>query len=353
MPERRQGLARRNHYAPEAYLRGWSDDGQRVLAYRLLVPREDYPLWERRPISRLAVWEDLYTWMEGGEERDEFERWLNRDIENPAAAALAKVRRGEPLEDQDWHRLVIYVAALDLRTPETYRILREQWIREMPRLLSRTFDRARKALRRAGPLPVQPAEDERPGPAIPLPFAVRVTPRQDDVEVRAEVTVGRQLWLHNVRQLLTGAAKVLTQHRWHILRPAPGHEWFTSDHPVIKLNFETPDKYDFGGGWDRKGGEILVPLSPHHMLYTRIRAPTHLGHSLTTDETRLMQRMVAQHASRWIIARSESQRATWWRPRICDVEVFRAEEEARQEWHESQSATDETETPGGGNPTSR
>jgi len=36
---------------------------------------------------------------------------------------------------------------------------------------------------------------------------------------------------------------------------------------VILLNFYSPEKYDFGGGWGSVGTEIFMPLGPgHHLL---------------------------------------------------------------------------------------
>jgi hypothetical protein len=38
----------------------------------------------------------------------------------------------------------------------------------------------------------------------------------------------------------------------------------------IPLNYYARGRYDFKGGWGNKGTEILLPLSPHHLLYTRV-----------------------------------------------------------------------------------
>jgi imidazolonepropionase-like amidohydrolase len=54
------------------------------------------------------------------------------------------------------------------------------------------------------------------------------------------------------------------------LKPYPGFAWFTTDDPVLKLNFNSWDAYDFGGGWGSSGSEILVPLSPLHLTYDLI-----------------------------------------------------------------------------------
>src|SRR5207245_1244159 len=85
--------------------------------------------------------------------------------------------------------------------------------------------------------------------------------------VRAEVTVGRDLWIASLRHLLTGAANILCGHNWSIVSPDGEEQWITSDHPVLRLNYNTAENYDFGGGWGNPGSEIIMPLSPRYLLY--------------------------------------------------------------------------------------
>jgi hypothetical protein len=73
-----------------------------------------------------------------------------------------------------------------------------------------------------------------------------------------------------MRHVLAGIAWVMVNHAWCILRPSPGSLWFTSDHPVLRLNYYEEGQYDFGGGWGNPGSEIIVPLSLTHLMYTKI-----------------------------------------------------------------------------------
>ena len=54
---------------------------------------------------------------------------------------------------------------------------------------------------------------------------------------------------------------------------ADGWEWFTCDHPVMRLNYNGPDDFTLQGGWDYKGTDLVMPLSPRHLLMTQV------GHS--------------------------------------------------------------------------
>ncbi len=57
-------------------------------------------------------------------------------------------------------------------------------------------------------------------------------------------------------------------YRMLLARPAYGRHWFTSDHPVVKLNYYGQGNYDLKGVWGKKGGYIFMPISPHHLLFT-------------------------------------------------------------------------------------
>ena len=58
------------------------------------------------------------------------------------------------------------------------------------------------------------------------------------------------------------------------------------------------------------------------------------------EETLLLQRMIATHASRIIFADGRPERATIFRPRQVDAAQFREEETAWAGWHAEQSAVD-------------
>lgn len=84
-------IARDSHYVPQATLRRWSEDGQRVYAYRILVSRPEVPDWTLRSIHGLAYRRDLYTTFAGGQELDEFERWIAKEYEEPGLEAVNKL----------------------------------------------------------------------------------------------------------------------------------------------------------------------------------------------------------------------------------------------------------------------
>jgi len=330
-----------SHFLSQAYMRPWSNDGHRIMAYRLLVPHEGYPTWELRSIRSLGVFPHLYTSVAGGEPSDELERWFNVTIEAPAAPVVEKVRRDERLTQGDWERLAWFLAALDLRTPWSYMDHMAYCAEALPRLLKQTLGTLEHRLKRAKRVKTltSPPTDGALADRFPMKVRVDKEPSAGRVAVRAEVTLGRELWLHNIRTLLTTTAPVLTGHKWVILRPYPGWQWYTSDQPVLRLNYG-PDEYNFGGGWGSKGTELMLPLSPVHLMYTQVGERRHTSRTLSPEETSDLQRLTAQHARRWIIARDEARRAEWFHPRCVDQDLFRREEETIKQWHTLQTTAE-------------
>src|SRR2546430_11571898 len=68
-----------NHFLPQAYLKPWSQDGNQVWAYRILVSNQAVPPWTRRSIRGTAFHQHLYTEISEGQERDDFERWIEAE----------------------------------------------------------------------------------------------------------------------------------------------------------------------------------------------------------------------------------------------------------------------------------
>jgi hypothetical protein len=333
--------AKDHHSVPRDYLRQWSDDGLRVSSYRTLVPHARYPEWKHRAIRSLTMYEELYTSISSGTESDRFERWMNEAIETPAAGALERVSLDQRLTREHWHALVRYVALLDLRTPVSYMEFFDRSSRGLPEVLTETLARVERDLQRAAKkgrrLPDPPSvteADER----FPLKVSVTKDQESDRVELKAEITIGRELWLHNMRRAVLKTSEMLHRHSWVIFKPHPGSEWFTSDHPVLRLNFVNENNYNFGGGWGRRNCEIVMPLSPQHLLYTKIGDRDIRNATLSREHTNLFQKLIAERAHRWIIAQGVSQSVSWWRPRVVDVAAYKGEAETWRRWHAEQTA---------------
>jgi hypothetical protein len=330
-------LTKDNHYVSRGYLKHWECSAGQVFVYRILVSNENVPLWEKKSIKGIASREHLYTRQIAGSESDEIERWFSRDFETPAEEAVQKVVNGGRLTPEDWRRLVRFLALHDVRTPA-------RLVEYLDRVADSTSQVLSEVLER---LPAKLADSKRRGEKPPVPdgqnraFPLRVTTEIKDGDefgtLKAETAVGRASWLWTTQHLLNNTAKVLHRHRWTIMHPAEGLQWFTTDKPVIRLNYYRPGEYDFKGGWGRDGGEIIFPLSPEHMLYTQIgRRPPVRGTRFSVEHTQLLRRLIAEHAHRYVFAKNDDADVPALMPRTVNAEFFKSEQEQWDRWHAEQ-----------------
>lgn len=292
---------RDNHYVPKLYLKQWAHNGK-VSTYRLLVPNNNYPLWKEHSMKGIAFRRNLYTYIGDEGETDEFERWLDRMFESPAEEAIERAVNEQRLSPLNWQQLIRFLAAQDVRTPARLREIVARQSKTLEPLLTETLTNSIEELEKgAHKSPSWKAEDHS---RDLFPFKVTVTPVPDgDGTIQAEAIIGRRMWLAVCRHILTSTISHLLAHRWTILHCPSGMSWPTSDNPVVRLNFTDLNNYDFGGGWGRKNGEIFLPLSPKHLLYTKIGSrPPPRGTILDEATASIFRRMLIEHADRYIFA---------------------------------------------------
>jgi len=335
-----------NHFVSQSHLRRWSEDGHRVWCHRILVPHKKVPEWKLRSVRGVAYQRDLYTSLVGGQEIDEFERWLEAEFETPAQNAIERAVHGDVLSSSDWERLVRYMAAQDLRTPQNYIESVIRWNDQLPEMLQRTLNKAVQNLEKAKRTGRKPKTELATGKQ---PFAnvfkIKVDPHArpetKQGEIKVEVVVGRHLWLESQRHLLNKTIQVCFSHSWSIAEVANGTEWFTSDHPVARVNYYSEGNYDLKGGWGKKGGNLLMPLSPNYLLFTQIGEDLPKRFVLSDRQTSEIQRFIAERAHRTIFAHKRMPEVKWLRPRHVNLEMYREEQEAWRNWHSDQSRAEQ------------
>lgn len=330
-----QELRKDNHYVPKLYLKQWAHEGH-ISTYRLLVPNENVPLWREQSLKGIAFHQHLYTYLAGQEETDEFERWLDNEFESPAEEAIRRIVQEDRMSPEHWRRLVRFAVALDVRTPARLRQFIRRQNEALPALMDATMltsvQKLEAAVSRNEPLPH--LRDERDALSI---FRVSIEERPDGGgQVKAETIVGRRLWIWQMRHLLSKTLSRLPTHRWTILHAPAGRSWPTSDNPLIRLNFQDSKNYDFGGGWEVKNGDIILPLSPKHLLYTCIGNKVWpRGTVLDAGTAQLIQRIIIEHADRYVFS-SEPSDIHLIRPRLVCPTTYKNEQAYWQRWHQEQ-----------------
>jgi hypothetical protein len=344
-----QQITHDNHFVPQLYLKQWSDDGVHIWAYRILVSHDNVPEWDYRPIRGVAYQRDLYTSFVNGKEVDDFEKWLEEEFEKPAQESIRKILRDNHLSSLDWERLASFLGAQDVRTPLSYIESTERWEKTLPNLLRTTLEKSVRKLEQNKNLDTENSSYEDVLGLFDGILEIETVSSSESETgqgyIRAEITTGRKLWLQSQELVLTKTITVLKNHKWCIVHPARGYQWFTSDHPVVKLNYYGKGNYDLKGGWGRKGGNIFMPISPRHLLFTQIGEDLPDRLIFTSDQTKQFQSLIAERAQRWIFAQKRLNFISTFRPRHVDAEAFKQEVEQWRMWHEQQSQAEKINPP--------
>jgi hypothetical protein len=324
-----------NHYVPKSYLNNWCNSNNVLLRYSLLVPHKNYPLWKSSSPKSICKHRHLYTSLINGNESDSIERWFDSEFESPAEESIKKAVTGHKLSPNDWRLLIRFLAAQDVRTPaRMIEILNrgEKIVPEVTDNILKNLVEEFQELKATGNLPKPNRLDH--SNLLPIKVETDFPPNQDVGTLKVETTVGRGYWLFSIKYLLENTIKHLLNHQWTILHSPKEIEWLTSDDPVVKLNYNSDTEYDYGGGWGSNGTEIFMPLSPKHLLYTRIgdkRPPR--GTTLTMQQAFIFQRLIAEHAHRYIYSKSQNPLVNQLRPRKISLEMYDKEKEYWDNWH--------------------
>ena len=328
-----------SHYVQCAYLERFASSGK-VFRYCTLVEHSNVHLWKQYSPRALAYFTHLYTSVESGLESDFVEKWLAREIEEPANRVIDKALASAQLSRENWSSLIRYVAAQDVRTPAYLSKCLAGHNLIVPKILGDSLNDLKDALKSETiDLSHFGTDDASEALHTSFPLQTFIVDNGDGTAtVQAEILGGRSLWLCELQRLLTSTWRILKKHRWTILRAPDPIKWFTSDDPVIKLHTRVDGSYHFRGGWDSPSTEIFMPLDPSHLIYASCgRKPPPRGHILSVQQALRIRNLIAEHAHREIYASHKVPDIALVRPRIVNAKAFKAEQDAKREFHESQT----------------
>jgi hypothetical protein len=274
-----------------------------------------------------------------GQDNDEIERWLNEEFETPAQESIKRAISGDRLTREDWHQIIRFVAAQDMRTPARLHEMMKRWSNSLQPAVEQVLEESVRALKSAKETGVPLNSEPHPyGQYFPIKVTTELPPGADSGTLKVQTVAGRGLWLFGLKQLLTETLQVLHKHKWTVLVSPEGETWMTSDDPVVKLNYESEEKYNFGGGWGRPGTEIFMPLGPRHLLYTRVSfRPPPRGTVMSAKFARSLQSFTVEHAHRFVFSTEPDARLPAMRERHVSAEQYAAEAKQWANWHQEQT----------------
>jgi hypothetical protein len=286
---------------------------------------------------------NLYTRIVRGEEADDIEQWLNQEFETPVSEPLQRVLEDRELSRSDWEILTRFLASQIVRTPAFLIKSLPRWNQMTPQILDQTLRDVEDRLREAKELGQKIIIDDPAHHAEYFPMRVERKDLHEErkVQFTTKVVVGRALWFYTMKHLLTSTLKVLQKHKWTILEAPNRLAWFTSDDPVICLNFRSEADYDFDGGWNRARGNILFPLSSRHLMITEIGTDSYPRRVPSRYQARLFRKMIAEHSHRRIYSSQMEDKIPQLKSRVVDAGAFQTERALWEAWYEDQSRAEQ------------
>jgi hypothetical protein len=325
----------KNHFVPQSYLKRWENPSHKVCVYKTLVSHANIPIWKSFSTAAVGYHRHLYTQVLNGEESDNLENWFSQEFESPASVVIEKATNDRRLSKEDWNLLIRFLAAQDARTP--VRML--EHLKRAGQIMSDTLQNVLNEVKeklenkdldslKANEIP------ENPQALLPLKVTTEFEHGKDVGILKAETYIGRSTWIHSIKHVLEHTEKILHTHQWTIVKPAKGYYWFTSDNPVIKLNYTNKDNYDLLGGWGKLKGNIIFPIGPEHAMFVQIGdKPMPKGTRLSVNQTIEFRKLIAENSHRMIFSHFEDNEIINFKKRVVNSELLIRENEEMQNWH--------------------
>ena len=315
-------ITRNNHYVPQFYLKAWADKRKQIRVYDTLVPSQSVPLWRTQSIKSAASWPDFYTHSisPNPDEDDDFtEDALDRDIEQPASEVLRRLAdNGTQPGFQDSEILANFTLIQYLRTPAGYLRLRDTIDAiELPPITG------------APPSDDLPCEEEGIG--------IRPTGMIEKGSLLVEIAVNRATHQFCMKRLLHGMiGQLFRSSAWTIADMPATVTLPTSDDPTVRIPMSPRSR-------GLKGSLVLLPISPHRILYTilgasRATVRSAWGGTMTAAGVR---RAVIRNAYRYIYSSNPEPPSgdgdvPVIRPRTASAALWEAKNRERVEWSDTQ-----------------
>lgn len=313
-------LARDNHFIPQMYQQGWSDDGKNIWEYKTLVHDDRYPSWQHRSITRTGVWKNLYVRVSDGSEQDDFEHMFHERFENPADVPLKKARNNERLSRNDWNALIRFICSQHVRTPGFFFSFRELNAQHASEALSEVASKLQDGN-------IQPKSDTGDSDSSYAKFnelvPVSLTLSDYDDEhtgVKIETTLGKGAWLFSIQHHLREHSlliETLCSYKWSIVEAPAGVIWPTSDRPLVLGAVQQNGENSCVLGI-KEANVLLFPISSQKSIITcpGVKLPSRF--TASAEEAKVFRELILKNAFLYVYSACEDQSIQSVRPRVVD-----------------------------------
>lgn len=331
-------LSRNNHFVAQMYLDAWKNENNKVWTYDLLVPNEKCNIWNERSTKSIASQQDFYIRLNEDTEVDDIEQYLNNQFETPASIPMKKAVNGEKLLQEEWEKIISYIGCQIVRTPAFVSKMLEISKMNIVNTFKQAIQNIEEELNsKSIEIIIQDSKKEKnnsKNDLFPLKIVDTGLEHGDKKIMKIETITGKSYYLCMLMHLLTETIKVLHNHEWKIIDIDERVKIPTSDDPVICLNYYNDKKYDFGGGWNKTGSEIIFPISPTKIIYTKV-GEKNINFRPDYQLSMLIKRIIVEHASRRIFSKDKEKWIIKSRKRHVNKSEFEREKEMLKNWHKN------------------
>lgn len=241
--------AKRHHAVPRFYLSRFAAADGLIWLHDL----EDLSSVRVSPNDAI-VEKYLYSPEVGENPKDDaFEQFLAQHVDAPAAPALERLAKGDPISPEDRQRIATFVAYQEFRVPR----MRDVVIKFMSEIGQRILD-----LSMNHPEAVKKNFDEMGKPITDEKLAKMI----EGVKaggIKIEAT--KAAWL-SAATVANEIAEMLNRMPWTVLDAPAGVEFLTSDAPIVKVLTDPNVPRMYAGGWLSPSAESTFALDPSHTL---------------------------------------------------------------------------------------
>ena len=324
------GLKRNNHYLAQMYLAAWINEKNKVKVYNLLVPNENFPIWKDESLRSVGSFDSIFVRFDGSKEIDDIEDWFNEKYETPSKEALSHAISGDRVTIEEWHYLIDFLACHIVRSPvfliktlDFGKEFQDIFDKEVKKISEMSNDELKKSIKEHK----EKNKEENNDYLFPFKMTKLDEIENDKVVYNCEVMVGKQFYLWNIKNLLENTAAVLHKHKWGIITVDERVSLPSSDDPVICLNYNNDNDYNFGGGWGRENSNILFPISPSKILYTQVGCRVEPRWQADYKTSLFLKKIIIEHSHRIVISSFEDDDVERIKPRYVDLNEFKREKE--------------------------
>lgn len=288
-------LPKRNHYIPQFYLRGFSQDNTRLYVFDKRAINQNSS-FRFQTTESIAFENNLYTYENKNREKETLEDFFCQ-IEGMAKTVIEKLEQKRNITPIERGHLALFVAFLWLRTPTAKR-----------ESLDAQEELAEKAMRKMYHFPQQKELMKK--------FLAERGERKTDEEIddlidfvinpkRSKFVVDfpSGYWIKQMLTLGNDIYIYLAHCEWEIKHAIKRYAYLTSDHPVLLMPSEKPDPF-WGVGLLTPNVKKILPLTAN--MYLIMHEPHDeliLNHSVgDKDFIRKVNEWTLKNADRFVFS---------------------------------------------------